>query len=242
MLPPNFKEERTSRERAINDLRLLYPTELWERFHEFEFWSQLLIKRFWPQHQPPNRAAIRPRRKNLQADTFILIGEISSGKTTVANALSERLGFSVTSTRRCVSNLIGVPDFESGSRANFQQEASRFIHTPDGPKRLAHEIFVDASGKSGPSVIDGVRHSSTLDHLRIHFPNALVFFIETSRDAAYQYYKDRAARYIPIREFRQARHHPVEEQVSSLKHHADAYLFNGGSLDDLMNLFMNWWR
>ena len=241
-LPSQYKEERTSRERAINDLRLLSPTEVWERFHEFEFWSQLLIRRFWPQHKPPNRAAIRPRRRNLHADTFILVGEISSGKTTVANALAARLGFSVTSTRQCVSNLIGVPDFRSGFRDIFQQEASRFIQTPDGPKRLAHEIFSDASTRTGPSVIDGVRHAATLDQLRIYFPNALVFFIETSRDTAYQYYKDRAGRRVSIGEFRQARHHPVEEQVSSLKHHADAYLFNGGSIDDLMNLFLHWWR
>ena len=241
-LPSDYVEERTSRERAINDLRLMNPAEIWERYHEFEFWSQLLIKNFWPQLQPQNRATIRPRRKNLHADTFVLIGEIASGKTTVANALSERLGFSVISTRRCVSNLIGVPDFESGLREYFQKKASHFIQSPDGPRRLAQEISIDASVKSGPVVIDGVRHSATLNHLRTHFPNALVFFIETPRDMAYANYKARAGRNASIGEFRQARHHPVEEQVSSLKHHADAYLFNGGTIDDLIQHFMNWWR
>lgn len=241
ILPDDYVEDRTSRERAINDLRLMCSRELWSRFHEFEFWSQLLIKQFWPHHRPKNGAAVRPRRKNHNADTFILIGEIASGKTTIANAMSTRLGFHSISTRKCVSKLIGVPDFKYGLREHFQQQASRFIRSPDGPSRLAHTIAIEAAKKSMPVVIDGVRHYATLERLRSHFPNALVIFLDTPRDTAFSNYRTRVGRSASLDEFRNIRHHPVEEQVASLRHQADVYLFNGSSVDDLMDLFMNWW-
>ena len=79
ILPEDYIEERTSRERAINDLRLMGPSELWTRFHEFEFWSQLLIRQFWPQFRPKNCAAIRPRRKNLKANTLGIMSESHIG-------------------------------------------------------------------------------------------------------------------------------------------------------------------
>ena len=88
LLPPGNMEEKAGRERSINDLQFMSPNEVWSRFHEFEFWSQLVTNQFWPAHQPKNRAAIRPLRKNLQADTFMLVGEIASGKTTFGRCIT----------------------------------------------------------------------------------------------------------------------------------------------------------
>ena len=74
------------------------------------------------------------------------------------------------------------------------------------------------------------------------FPNALVIFVDSPRDKAFMNYGNRSKRLVSLCEFRNVRHHPVERQVMSLRHQADVYLFNGGSIDNLMDLFVNWWR
>ena len=241
ILPNRYAETASSRERAVNDLRLMKPQQLWSSFHEFEFWSQLLIKESWPQLKPKNRATIRPRRKTFEPDALVVIGEIASGKITLANALRDQLGFSTISTRRTVSQLTGVPDFGTGSREQFQQRASEFISTPRGPRRLAEKIGLEAGCLDTPIVIDGVRHSETLRHLRNYFSSMLVFFVDSPRDKAFENYRSRHERDVSLHEFREVRHHPVEEQVSNLKQDADAYLFNGGSIEEMMDTFVKWW-
>ncbi len=241
-LPRNFKHVSTIRERSINDVRLASPEEVWDKFHDFEFWSQLLIREFWPDIQPRNISAIHPRKKMSHTDTLVFVGEIASGKTTLATALQELLGFTVISTRKCVSGLIGVPDFKSGMREQFQQRALDFINSPYGPRKLANAITIEVASAKTPVVIDGIRHSKTLNHLRENIPSALVFFIDAPRDKAYSNYRTSSQRNVSLEEFRTVRHHPVEDQVVRLRHDADVFLFNGGSESDLLQLIINWWK
>lgn len=241
-LPSNYKHVSTIRERSINDVRLASPEEVWGQFHDFEFWSQLLIKAFWPGVRPRNISTIHPRKKNTYIDTLVLVGEIASGKTTLATALQEQLGFTVISTRKCVSELIGVPDFKFGMREQFQQRALDFINSPSGPQKLAIAISKEVERATTPVVIDGIRHTKTLNHLREHIPSASVFYIDTPRDKAYSNYRNSSQRSVSLEEFRTVRHHPVEEQVVRLRHDADMFLFNGGTENDLLQLFINWWE
>ena len=240
-LPYPFVDPRTKRERAVNDLRLMKPEELWNEFHEFEFWSQLLINEFWPPLKPRNHAIIRPRRRNNHSKSVVLVGEIASGKTSLARALEDELAFSCVSTREIVSQLIGVPDFRTGSRRDFQEAAARFINTESGPSTLAEQIMKRIGPSNTSVVIDGVRHSQTLDVLRKCIADLVVLFVESPRDKAFNNYRMRRGKLVSLDEFREVRHHPVEEQIAKLRHHADANLFNGGSVRDMVDTFVAWW-
>ena len=241
-LTQDFVESVNYSERSINDVRLASPLEVWSQYHDFEFWSQLLINAYWPNLRPPNICTIRPRQNTMRSGTLILTGEIASGKTTLATALRDQFGFSVISTRNCVSDLIGFPDFKSGLREQFQKRALRFIKSPNGPQRLAESISQEVARATNPVVIDGIRHSKTLSYLRDYIPDAVVIYIDTPRDKAFQIYRNSLQRDVTLKEFRTVRHHPVEEQVVSLRHHADVYIFNGGSIKELLRLFTDWWR
>lgn len=240
-LPRSFAEEHSSRERAVNDLQLLSPTDAWQRFHEFEFWSQLVLREFVGAPTGVPATVVRPRRRTVEADVVVVTGEIASGKSTFAALLRDNCGFSVVSTRACVAALLGLPDFEGGDRAHFQQAAANLVSSDDGTRLLADEIVEAARRHAPPIVIDGVRQRRTIELLREQYPRMVVIFIDTARDLAVRNYRAAAGRLASLDEFRDARSHPVESDVSDLKHEADAYIFNGGEAPDMLSVFKSWW-
>ena len=213
--------------RAVNDLRLLSPREAWHRFHEFEFWSQLVLKEFFPEHRVPTTTVVRPRRRTARGDVVLVTGEIGTGKTTFADLLCDRMGFASVSTRSCVARLMGEPDFGQGDRARFQQRAAELVSREEGVGRLADEIAAAVGRLPRPVVIDGVRHRQTVEALRQKYSNLVVMFIDCSRDDAFRNFRSVTDRNALLSEFRDARAHRVEADVASLKHDADAYIFNG---------------
>lgn len=240
-LPDSFIEEHSSRERAVNDLQLLTAADAWARFHEFEFWSQLVLRQFVKLPGVDPATIVRPRRRTTDADVIVVTGEIASGKSTFAALLRDNCGFGVVSTRACVAKLLGLPDFAGGDRAHFQQAAASLVSSDGGTQLLVDEIAETARRMTPPLVIDGVRQRRTVELLRQHYPRMVVIFIETARDLALRNYRAAAGRQVNLEEFRDARAHPVEHDVGDLKHEADAYIFNGGAPEEMLSVFQSWW-
>ena len=240
-LPHDFVEGRSSRERAVNDLRLLSPKESWQRFHEFEFWSQLVLKELFPEYRTPVTTVVRPRHRPGEGNTVIVTGEIASGKTTFSELLSKHLGFGVVSTRGCVARVMAIADFGQGDRTEFQRKAAELVAKAEGVERLVDEIASAVSRLSGRAVIDGVRHNRTLEALRGRLGNVIVVFIDCARDDALRNFRRATGRDATVAEFRGARSHHVEEEVRTLKHNADAYVFNGGTPEAMLDVCRGWW-
>jgi len=207
-LPMNFVETHSSRERAVNDLQLLTPSDAWRRFHEFEFWSQLVLKAFFPLGERGSETVIRPHRRTVEGDVVLVTGEIGAGKTAFAELLRTGMGFSTVSTRACVARLLDLPDFEGGDRAHFQQEAAALVSSEEGTRLLAGEIASAAEPLGRPLVIDGVRQRQTVQFLRQHFSKLVVVFIDCGRDDAFRNFKVGTGRDASLSEFRDARAHP----------------------------------
>ena len=240
-LPRDFGEGRSSRERAVNDLRFFSPTESWRRFHEFEFWSQLVLKEMFSEYCVPVRTVVRPRHRPGGGDIVIVTGEIASGKTTFSKLLSDHLGFGVVSTRECVARVIGVADFGRGDRTEFQQKAAELVSEEGGVERLVDEIAKVVSGLPERSVVDGVRHRRTVEALRRRFGNVIVMFIDCPRDDAFRNFRSATGRDATVAEFREARAHRVEEEIRTLRQDADAYVFNGGEPRAMLDVCRGWW-
>ena len=241
-LPKEFDEGRSSRERAVNDLRLLSPAESWAQFHEFEFWSQLALKELVSDHSVPDTTVVRPQHRPGMGDTVIVTGEIASGKTTFSNLLCEHLGFETVSTRECVAKVMAVADFGRGDRTVFQQKAAELIAEDDGVERLADEIARAARKLTGRAVIDGVRHRRTVEAVRRRLGSVIVMFVDCARDDAFRNYRRGTGREASVAEFRLARAHPVEDEVRALRYDADAYVFNGGEPKAMLDVCRGWWR
>lgn len=245
-LPPGFTTKGPNRERAVTQLEFLTEAELWESFHELEFWSQLVCREFFSQPEPFDPVVITPASRPVQRAPIFIVGEIGSGKTEVSEFLQQRYQLPVVSTRECVAELIHSEDFKTGDRHDFQRKALELVSRPEGVRRLASSIEIRARALSivdRPVLVDGIRNIGTLELLQDAFPTSLLLYVETPRDTAYRLYRQRAkGRSVDIREFREARHHAVESEVSLFKYRAEAYIFNGGTLQQLRAKVAAWFE
>ena len=165
---------------------------------------------------------------------------MASGKTILAEILVKKLEFNSVSTRLLVAKLIGMNDFGTSNRTDFQTKAAQFIKSGNGAARLAKEIKTVIGKTSRWTVIDGVRQVATLKNLRSFFTNLTVLYIDSSRDDAFRNFQKRTGRNATLDEFRKFRFHEVEKEIPLLKYESDAYIFNGGNQRQLLDNFKEW--
>lgn len=241
-IPPSFNIKQVGTELSVNGLKFMSIPELWEHFYEFEFWSHLIIRKFYSSFLTINPVVIKPVKFNILSNILVFVGEIASGKTIICEILAEKLGFNHVSTRKCVAKLIEMDDFGIQDRTEFQKKAEIFINKKEGPLLLAKEIHNNIDTTDKISVIDGIRHRETLKELKKIHPNLIVIYIESTRDDSFRNYSNRSKGIATISEFRDVRHHPVEEEIQQIKYEADAYIFNGGNKEQLFEAFFNWFN
>jgi len=231
------------RELSINKVSLLKPSEIWSRFHELEFWSQLVVKKFLPKSADYQPVFIKTKHRRFDTEPLVIVGEIGSGKSEVAKHINKKFKLPLVSTRACVEKLIPIKDFKTENRNAFQEEAIKLVSSKEGIEKLAEEIIKAVEANNSKCVIiDGVRNLETFSILKLKYPNIGLLYIDVPRDTAFRLYSTRSdGRKIDVNEFRKARHHEVEKEITLFKTRADAYLFNGGNLPDLYKAINKWW-
>lgn len=241
-IPKEFDINNVGKELSVNGLKFMTPTELYEHFYDFEFWSQLVIKKFYKEPDNYNPVVIRPKKFNINSNLVLFVGEIATGKTIICELLSERLEFRYVSTRKCVSKLIEMKDFGTKDRTEFQKKAEAFITTKNGPYTLAQEVKKEIGNSNNITVVDGIRHLATIKELKKLYPDLTLIYIDSSRLDAYRNYSNRSKGKANLDQFREVRFHPVEKEIRLIRWEADAYIFNGGDIDQLFNTFIDWFN
>ena len=135
---------------------------------EFEYWSQLCLRRFYPSTVVAKASFQLLNHSQLTNDRIIAVsGRIGSGKSETASYLSERLKLPLIKTGSLLANLMGSPPLSVIGREEFQARALSFILSDGGPDKLAAAILeqVDAFG-AGKCMVDGIRNLSTYERLR----------------------------------------------------------------------------
>lgn len=241
-IPDSFNIKEIGKELSVNGLKFMTANELWDHFYDFEFWSQLLIRKLFKSSLLNNPVVIKPTKFNLLSNVLVFVGEIASGKTILCEILSQRLGFHHISTRKCVAKLIEMKDFGIENRFEFQKKAELFIKKKNGPKLLAAEIKKLIDQNDGINIIDGIRHLDTLKELKKFYPELTVFYVDSTRDDAFRNYIIRSVGNSDLAQFREVRIHPVEKEIQMIKYEADAYIFNGGNKNQLFDAFIKWFN
>lgn len=242
VLPPVFSLTKKA-ELSVNKVDFLDKFSLWKRFHELEFWSQLLCKALFPQPENLCPVIVKSNRRKVSKAPILIVGEIGSGKTEISTFLSRKFNVPLIFSRTCVADIIKIKDFQNKQRANFQQKSLDLLNEPDGLSRLASTVAERIRAVSSPIVIvDGIRHLTTFELLKECFPQLLVIYVDSPRDLSYFLFKKRCGRDISISEFRNVREHPVEKEISLLRSRSDVYVFNGGTLKQLYDEVSAWWR
>lgn len=241
ILPNSFDVSSQPTERSVNELKLNPLKGIWNSYHELEFWSQMLCQQRLKQSGLRAKTKIKSTRSGKRGRPLIIVGGIASGKSTIAAFLHQKHGFHVVSTRACVQDLIGLPDFELDYRYEFQSQASKLVSSETGLQALVNRISRDIDlAPTSDVVIDGVRNVGTLSGLKNNFPGTSIIFVETPRDMSLRFYLDLYPAHADVHEFRQVRAHGVEQEVPLLKFQADAIVYNCGTLEELCQSINKW--
>ncbi len=219
-------------EASVNKLRWLDTQRERVNLTEYEYWSQLCWREFFPdvvQAQPVYRIFRKqPFRKQ---HLLVVLGCIGSGKSVATDYLSEHLGYARVNSGHVLAKLLDVRPVPGTSRAKFQALAWKFIAKSHGPEKLARALLA-AAAKTGADrvVIDGVRHRATLEAIRrlARVPVA-VLFVHATPDIAYEFYKAREHKgraTISPQVFLQLMNGDTEHEIPHLMPDADAVLYN----------------
>jgi len=204
---------------------------------EFEYWSQLCLRRFYPSTVVAKARFQILNHSQLTTDRIISVsGRIGSGKSETASYLSEKLKLPLVKTGTLLADLMSSPPLSEIGREEFQARALRFILADGGPDKLAAEIFkqVNKFG-DGKCVVDGIRNLSTFEKLRgLSQGSAALLFVQAPPDLAFEMYRAREADgtlTFSYRDFLKIYDAPVEEEILSLGRHASAVIYNSFGLE-----------
>lgn len=217
-------------EESITKLRWVGVNSKPLNLDDYEYWSQLCLREFAPELVELQPSFKVRRRSALKAPHLLcLVGQIGSGKTEAASALTTRFGYGDVNTGRVVADLIGLPPVPTTPREAFQREAQRFITSNAGPRRLARAIADKAESLNSERVlVDGIRQLETFNELRGdgRFQRVPVVYVHTAADIAYEFYKSRERSTASMSEFLAVRDSPVEQEIPLMLRDADAVLYN----------------
>jgi predicted NUDIX family phosphoesterase len=204
---------------------------------EFEYWSQLCLRKFYPS-TPITRSGFKIlNQSRLSTDRIIVVsGRIGSGKTETAGYLSQKLGWPLLKSGDLVQELMGSPPIQEIGRREFQTRALDYISRADGPEKLAATVERHVNSVGGEHcIVDGIRHPATFERLESLFGGKVcLIYVQTPPDVAYDMYRAReaqAALTFSYRDYLEIYDAPVESEITSLGRKAHILLYNSFGIE-----------
>jgi predicted NUDIX family phosphoesterase len=224
-------------EASINRLRWLDTVNEPINLSDFEYWSQLVVRWFYPSTMTmvPNYKIVR-RAPFGEPHILCVVGSIGSGKSATSRYFVEKCGYTEINSGQVLAGLLDVPPVPETPRKDFQAAAEEFIALPDGPLRLGTALAKEAERTSSARVlIDGIRHPETFVAVKAATatPSALLY-VYTPPDVAYEMYRFREGHgesSTTFDEFISLYNAPVERRVRFLLGDADIVTFNWLGID-----------
>jgi predicted NUDIX family phosphoesterase len=137
-------------EKSVNQLEWIDTRNDSVDLNEFEYWSQLCWRAFFPpivEAQPSYR--ILRKRPFKGPHLLVIAGTIGSGKSAATEFFCHMLQYREINSGKVPAPLLGLPPIPRTSRRRFQSAAIKFINSRNGPRRLAREICKIANSDKG---------------------------------------------------------------------------------------------
>lgn len=165
----------------------------------------------------------------------VVFGEIASGKSTVSRYIAEvtrcqMLSFGALIREEC-SRMSVLP-----TRASCQQIGYELFQRVRAAG-IVHALLQHAGGSPTDCfVIDGVRHVSVLNEIRVLFSPVFVIAVTARLEDRYKRYKIRgeSEEELPIEEFVRISNHPIEAGIAALFPEADVVIDSGVSQEQML--------
>lgn len=152
---------------------------------------------------------------------IVVLGTISSGKSTVAKAIRDHARIPLASfgaylLEYCKSHGLG------SERKTLQDIGEKFL--AETPIQFLNDVISFAGPSAEILVIDGVRHRVILDAIKHSFLKTFVIYLDISYSVRFERFMQRSkGTDITLNEeaFKTMNAHPVEREVTALKSVAD---------------------
>jgi len=199
---------------------------------DYEYWSQLCLRTFFPSNVV-SRSGFKVRRRSALTDARLILvtGRIGSGKTETSRFLSQHLGIRLIRSSDIVRDLMKSPSVDEIGRLEFQRRASEFMRQDDGAQKIA--VAIDNLARHETRcIVDGIRNLSTFENLStLSDGNVATIHVQTPPDVAHDLYRNREDLTITYRQFLRIYDDPVEQEISSLGREADIFIYNAFGIE-----------
>jgi len=222
-------------EASINQLDWIDVSRDEIDLNEFEYWSQLCWRAFFPpivEAQPSYK--ILRKRPFRGPHLLVISGTIGSGKSAATEFFRDWLKYKEINSGKILAGILDLAPIPRTSRRTFQAAAVDFINSKKGPRSLARAICkVANSSDASRIVVDGVRHRETLKLIRQYSKREVaVIYVQASPDIAYELYTAREQKHISASTFFELYSASVESDVRYLIQDADAIIYNWTGKDE----------
>jgi predicted NUDIX family phosphoesterase/dephospho-CoA kinase len=203
---------------------------------DFEYWSQLCLRKLYPSTVSARPSFKVIRRKPFNSDHILcVIGSIGSGKSIASEILRDEAGYFEVNSGEVMATVLGIEPIPVSPRNVFQIKAQELMSRPEGAERFVDALLARAAKTPNQRVlIDGIRHPETLKAIKERSGRDVgVLFVHTPPDIAYQLYTDRLtgdSKPTPA-EFAFLMNAPVESKIRYMIDEADAIVFNWFGLE-----------
>lgn len=153
--------------------------------------------------------------------SVIVIGKICSGKSTLANFISEKYNLPIISFGGYIKSYCAKNNL-STDRKNLQDVGESFINT-DHKKFLKDAILFSAKDKQ-EIAFEGVRHKVILTEIKETSSQAIFIFVKADIETRYKRYVERkrdSDELNTFEQFKESDSHSVEKEIDELEELCD---------------------
>ncbi len=171
--------------------------------------------------------------KNSIENIIVIIGKISSGKSTLATEISEKYGIPIISFGKYLVKF-SLENSLPTSRFDLQNLGEKFI--AEAPNVFLKNVLNSYIPISQIIIVEGVRHLSILKLLREESRMSTFIYLETENELRYTRYCNRIKlgdKELTFDEFSEMDNHSVESQIESLSDLCDIKYSNESQKEDL---------
>jgi len=171
--------------------------------------------------------------------SIVIIGEICSGKSTLAKKLSNKLQIPRASFGSYLSHYCNQNNIPESLRKNLQDLGQNMID--NDPKKFLLNVIEHSVRDSKSIIFEGVRHHIILDNISTISRDCSIIFIDASHELRLQRFLNREKGIDKNNkiDFIEASSHPVEMQVKELKLRSDLVIQSSDSIETDFDILLN---
>jgi cytidylate kinase len=155
--------------------------------------------------------------KNKIRVIISVCGQICSGKTYAANAISEKLNIPIASFGTYVKSFCEKNELPM-DRKTLQDVGERFVN--ENPTQFTLDVLENGRRESNAVIVEGIRHKVIFESIAQIADKKVSIYLEADQKTRYERFQQRKrgdSHFLTFEEFLLLNNHPVEREIEGLK-------------------------